>query len=94
MTHLKKDTRLRMQRFYPKALELALAHYRRIAHRPEDDYPDFKKQQEACKVSIGHIQLLLKLGQDLIHEAKEGVDDADMIKLIENANSEIGDHGQ
>ncbi len=93
MSELKDITLQRMQKFFPKALEMALASYRRVSHRTEHDYPDFKKQQEACKVSIAHIQLLLKLGNELVHDCKTedkgAMDQGDLRELIENAQEEI-----
>ena len=80
-----------MQKFYPRALKMALAHYRSVARRSEPKYPDFKKQQEACKVSIAHIQLLLKLGRELMadHAEGAGMEQEDLQKLIETAQHEI-----
>jgi len=93
MKEVKEITLQRMKKFFPRALETALAGYRNVSHRTEHDYPDFKKQQEACKVAIAHIQLLLKLGNELVHECKAGGNDAlgqeDLRELIENAQEEI-----
>ncbi len=95
MTTLREETRTRMERFFPKALETALAHYRQVSRKVEKSYPDIKKQQEACKISLAHIQLLLKLGNEIIEKSEqdEGVDHNQVLQaLIENAQEEITNH--
>ncbi|MDH5722928.1 MAG: hypothetical protein OEY94_06370 [Alphaproteobacteria bacterium] len=93
MTELKKDTMQRMQKFYPEALHTALASYHRVSRKIEKKYVDHKQQQEACRVSVEHIKLLLKLGKELIQDGKAGGMDAvaqeDLRALIERAQEEI-----
>ncbi|MGH1403621.1 MAG: hypothetical protein ACRBDL_05210 [Alphaproteobacteria bacterium] len=94
MTSLREETRTRMERFFPKALETALAHYRQVSRKIETSYPDIKKQQEACRISLVHIQLLLKLGNEIIEksEQNDGVEHNQLLQsLIENAQAEIGE---
>lgn len=93
MSELKEMTNARMHKFFPEALERALLNYRRASHKSERDYMKIKQQQDACKVGIAHIQLLLKLGRELTDEAK-GVGGAemeheDLHQLIKNAQDEI-----
>ncbi len=95
MKDLHLDTHARMRQFYPKALETALASYRKISRKPESEYLDLKKQQEACKVAIAHIQLLLKMGQDLTkdsisqNQAAQDVEYDHTLELIAAAQREI-----
>lgn len=96
MIDIQEDVRLRMCKFLPKAIETALASYRRMSRRAEHDYTDYKKQQDACKVALGHVQLLLKLGADVVsimeHDAPEDEQKV-MLDLIRNAQNEIDHSG-
>ncbi len=96
MIDIQEDARLRMCKFLPKAIETALASYRRMSRRAEYDYTDYKKQQDACKVALGHVQLLLKLGADVVsimeYEAPEDEQKV-MLDLIKNAQNEIDHSG-
>ncbi len=47
--------------FLPKALEISIEKYHDFLNEKHNDVTDFKKRQEACKVAIAHIQLLIKL---------------------------------
>ena len=84
----------RLCKFLPAALEKSLASYRRILSKPEQEYPDMKKQQEACKVALAHIDLLLKLAKHIeVNDVSTmQVDEQKSLqKLIESAQAEISD---
>ncbi len=92
MTDIQLDTRVRMCRFLPKALETALASYRRMSRKAEHDYTDYKKQQDACKVALGHVQLLLKLGGEVVGALPDDTPEDEhkvMMDLIKHAQVEI-----
>lgn len=68
MTTVENGLRCRIAGFLPRALERALASYKMISlmhpHDPRSGGAgDVKKQHDACKVAIAHIELLMKLAR-------------------------------
>ncbi len=107
MPDIEQGVRERIANFLPKALERALTSYKMIASakHPIDketkgyDFVGAKKQQDACKVAIAHVELLLKLA----HYAKlaEGKGNCsgdvtqDMLQtMLEAATSEVSAFNQ
>lgn len=80
--------------FIEHACDVALSQYRNFSRKPinEKTAKAFKEHQDACKASISHIQLIIKLalqamtlGGDVIDENEEKT----LQTLIENAQAEL-----
>lgn len=93
MTGVEDDMRGRLAGFLPRALEMALASYRHVSIRKRDDVADIKKQHEACKVAVAHVELLLKLARrvDVVPQEDHAAEDEEMRKMMEAARAEIAD---
>lgn len=93
MPQIEASTRARIAEFLPTALESAIASYQLFSEpNPEQDSADFKKHQDACKVAIAHIELLVKLAKrttlsDTKPENK--LSDKEITALMEKAQGEI-----
>ncbi|PCJ98574.1 MAG: hypothetical protein COA45_07595 [Zetaproteobacteria bacterium] len=93
MPQIEADARVRIAKFIPKALATAIASYQSFSQRNmTKELSDFKKHQDACKVAIAHIQLLVKLAEwvelpDVL--AKNAEPAEDMLGLMETAKEEI-----
>lgn len=91
----------RIANFLPKALERAVVSYKMIAldhpvHKEtkETDTAKLKKQHEACKVAIAHIELLLKLARmSDIKECDKAKNDAatqeELLQMLNQAQGEV-----
>lgn len=94
MPHIQARTRQQLVAFLPSAITKALATYRELTRlHIEDDASEYKKHQDACKIAVGHIHLLLKLARDVstleTGSAPQGHDDNMLQNLIENAQKEL-----
>lgn len=91
---IQSRTRAQIAAFLPAAITKALATYKELTHIPiTREAAEYKKHQEACKVAVAHIHLLVKLARDvstLEHGGKEdGASDQTLQTLIENAQKEL-----
>jgi len=77
-----------MKEFIPQALETALERYKDFSKQEETDSTNFKKHQEACKVAIAHIELLIKLSNATINHA-QGINREEMSELMKKAHAEV-----
>lgn len=98
MPHTHPRTRQQLAAFLPAAITKALSGYRELTHMNiERTSSEYKKHQEACKVAVAHINLLIKLAKDvaaLSHEGQatqDNCDDAALQAIIENAQKELKD---
>ncbi len=94
MSDIQQGVRLRIARFLPRALENALASYKQIAAKTYKEAADAKKQHDACKVAIAHVELLLKLAKwaELPQNGADEQIDHDVLKsLIETAQAELNE---
>jgi len=89
-------SRDQMFEFLPPALETAFASYREFAAKSEgEDATKFKKYHDACKSSIVHIELLLKLAKLADWEDKnqgDNISEKDqkaLNELLKNAQNEL-----
>lgn len=91
MSMIEDDMRGRLAGFLPRALEMALASYRHVSIRKKDDVADIKKQHEACKVAVAHVELLLKLARrvDVMPQEDHAAEDEEMRGILEEARREI-----
>ena len=93
MPQTEAEMRARISRFLPKALETAMASYRAFSRQKISDDPiAFKKHHDACKVSVAHIELLIKLARwaklpdDNLNDKQA---QKEMHKLMQSAQGEI-----
>lgn len=102
MPNLEARVRDQIKDFLPAALTRALSAYKHFSSQKaenKDDPVDFKKHQEACKVAVAHIQLLIKLAK-MVREfepetnpQQNETNEQDMLQtLIENAQAELKIH--
>ena len=101
MPNIEQGMRMRIAQFLPKALERALASYKMISlthpvnkTTKETDMGEAKKQHDACKVTIAHIELLLKLARwaDLPDNGarnNDGVTQSMLQTMLETARGEV-----
>jgi len=102
MPDIEQGMRTRIANFLPKALERALTSYKMIAsaNHPIDketkdyDFVGAKKQQDACKVAIAHVELLLKLAHYAKLPDKKGKGNNDVTQdmlqtMLETAKTEV-----
>ncbi len=96
MPNIEARTRAQMAKFLPSAINKATITYRTLTHMNlnEKDAAEYKKHQEACKVAVAHIHLLVKLARDVAaletSEPEKAEDDNAMLQtLIENAQKEL-----
>ncbi|PCI99239.1 MAG: hypothetical protein COB14_06450 [Alphaproteobacteria bacterium] len=93
MPEIESGTRARIAKFLPKALESAIASYQLFSEQnPEQNSVEFKKHQDACKVGIAHIELLVKLAKrttstDAKSDNKRS--EKEILGLMETAQEEI-----
>ncbi len=93
MPQIEAEMRARISMFLPKALETAMSSYRTFSRQEISGDPvAFKKHHDACKVSVAHIELLIKLARwaelpdDRLND-KQAQKEID--KLMQSAQSEI-----
>lgn len=95
MPHIEARTRQQLAVFLPSAITKALATYRELTNIAiNKDAAEYKKHQEACKVAVAHIHLLVKLARDVASlggadDPKKETDDSMLQTLIENAQKEL-----
>lgn len=90
---IEQGMRVRIARFLPKALEIALAAYKFSSVQKDKDGGAMKKHQDACKVAIAHVQLLIKLAQWVDGPERCGaVAQEDLGAMIEAAQMTLSDH--
>ncbi|PCI55955.1 MAG: hypothetical protein COB36_03940 [Alphaproteobacteria bacterium] len=93
MPQIEAGTRARIAKFLPKALARAIASYQLFSEqKPKQDSANFKKHQEACKVAIAHIELLVKLAKRtaLSETASDNKpSEKEIFALMETAQDEI-----
>lgn len=93
MPQIEAGTRARIAKFLPKALARAIASYQLFSEqKPKQDSADFKKHQDACKVAIAHIELLVKLAKrTALSEEKPDnkPSEKEILGLMETAQEEI-----
>ncbi len=104
MTQLNEIMRARVKRFLPKALEQVISSHK--ANTPKHPYnPDKKKhepleikrQHDACKSAVSHMQLLLTFAQNLETQVSENdgeSEQAELAEMISNAKTEIDKAGE
>ncbi len=95
MPHIQARTRQQLAAFLPSAITKALATYRELTGLSIDkEATEYKKHQEACKVAVAHIHLLVKLARDVAslsgaEEPNKESDDTMLQTIIENAQKEL-----
>ena len=80
-----------LKAFIPQALKTAITRYSLFSCKIEREAVDYKKQQEACKVAIAHIELLIKLSnanQTQTPEA-QGIDREELNNIMQKAHAEV-----
>lgn len=104
MTSLDEQMRRRVKRFLPQALERVIASHK--ANTPNHPYnPDKKKneplevkrQHDACKSALSHMQLLMVFAQDLEKQPDQSSGEnekEELAKMIETAKAEIQNAGE
>jgi len=74
----------------PDALRTALLAYKKLMKQQHRDMPDFKKQQEACKAAIVHIECLIKLARTVDETLPpESEEHEDLSAAIQSAMEEV-----
>jgi len=96
---LEGDMRGQIAEFLPKALETALDSYRifsdQVVKKKDEENTEplkpteFKSHHDACKMALSHLQLLLKVADDLKAGEEGGIDNEHMQTLLESARQEL-----
>lgn len=100
---LEDETCTRMSRFLPNALERAISSYKMISilypvdrETKQAKPTEFKKQQDACKMALAHVEFIMKLTQrtvDMYNKKPNTEDDAQTQKeleaMLQSARQEI-----
>lgn len=96
------DLRARLSKFLPKAMERALGSYRMIAlshpvdgKSKEADPAGQKKQHEACRAAIVHVEQLVKLAKIYdLPNSKTGSkqEQEDLRKALDAVHEELRQH--
>lgn len=90
MPNIESNLRERIAKFLPRSMEIALGSYRHVTIMEKGDAGDLKKQHEACKVAIAHLELLLKLARWADVGGEQGaVQDDALGDLIRAAQGEL-----
>jgi len=93
MPNIESNLRERIAKFLPRAMEIALGSYRHVTIMEKGDAGDLKKQHEACKVAIAHLELLLKLARWADVGGEQGaVQDDALGDLIRAAQGELAEY--
>lgn len=89
---LEENTRAKIARYLPNAIDCAIQSYRGFYDRPHPtEAKEFSAHHSACKAAIAHIELLLKLAAwaQLPRECDEA--DQTLASLMADAQAEL-DH--
>lgn len=84
--------------FLPDAIAKSLKSYRNFSNKKEPaDAKAFAEFHKACKVALGHIELLVKLAKSLNSRGQQPPDShsqADLAALVAEAEAELRGYGQ
>ena len=86
---LEDKTRLKIAEFLPGAIEQVLKSYRDfLASEVFTKTEDFKKNHEACKAAITHVELIIKLTERINQNGSEEPSE-DLHAMLESAYAEL-----
>lgn len=96
---LEGDIRNKIAEFLPNALKTALDSYHifsdeQIRKKAEGDTltaANFKSHHDACKMALSHLQLLLKVADELQSVSEAGMDNDRLQSLLESARKELNE---
>lgn len=92
MEKTEKDIDVQVAEFLPEAMGMVIKSYRKYA-QVDESAKGYREAQAACKVAVGHMALLMKLGRSVEDGADEGAMKEELDAMLAQADAELAEIG-